>query len=169
MKLLKALLFLPVAGLIVLGFTALSISTCTPPEQRKEITAKEKQIAKDLIQGAFDDLWAGVDSTKILTYHTEDFIVLENGEVWDNDRIKKYMRGQLADKNRAKRINIMDYISIDKYGSSMQIAYNNKAEFYVRDSLVGNGSWLESALAVKTKDGWRLKMMHSTWNRKQNE
>ena len=93
------------------------------------ITKAEKTIAKNLIQGAFDDLWAGVDSTKILKYHTSDFIILENGEEWDNDRIKKFMRGQLANKDRAKRINIMDYISIDKYGSSMQIAYHNKAEF----------------------------------------
>ena len=131
------------------------------------ITEAEKQIAKDLIQGAFDYLWAGADSTKILDYHTEDFIILENGEVWDNDRIKQFMRGQLANEERAKRINIMDYISIEKYGQSMQIAYNNKAEFYQLDSLVNTGSWLESALAVETKNGWRLKMMHSTWNKRQ--
>lgn len=135
-------------------------------DESLSITKEEKQIAKDLIQGAFDDLWAGVDSTKILNYHTEDFIILENGEIWDNDRIKKFMRGQLANENRPKRINIMDYVSIEKYGPSMQIAYNNKAEFFVNDSLVSKGSWLESALAVKTKDGWRLKMMHSTWNKK---
>jgi len=153
-------------------FTLLFLCTlllsCTnkKADTTSKISEEEKQIAKNLIQGAFDDLWAGVDSTKILNYHTDDFIILENGEVWDNTRIKKFMRGQLANTNRAKRINIMDYISIDKYGASMQIAYHNKAEFYLKDSLVNKGSWLESALAVKTKEGWRLKMMHSTWNKK---
>lgn len=151
-------------------FLAIFLFSCDQASQEanetKAITAEEKQIAKDLIQGAFDDLWAGVDSTKILNYHTEDFIILENGEIWDNDRIKKFMRRQLATENRSKRINIMEYVSIEKYGLSMQIAYNNKAEFYNNDSLVGEGSWLESALAVKTKEGWRLKMMHSTWNKK---
>lgn len=141
--------------------------SCNPDSMESEvITEAEKQIAKNLIQGAFDDLWAGVDSTKILDYHTEDFIILENGVVWDNDRIKKYMRNQLAQKDRDKRINIMDYISIEKYGPSMQIAYHNKAEFMKNDSLASEGSWLESALAVKTKQGWRLKMMHSTWNKR---
>ena len=130
------------------------------------ITQQEKSIAKNLIQGAFDDLWGGMDSTKILDYHTEDFIILENGEVWDNDRIKQFMRKQLAQEDRAKRINMMDYISIEKYGPSMQIAYQNNADFYKQDSLVNKGAWLESALAVKTDRGWRLKMMHSTWNRK---
>ncbi len=143
----------------------LIISACQPSakDQNTPITPAEKQIAKDLIQGAFDDLWAGVDSTKISKYHTDDFIILENGEVWDNDRIKVFMQGQLKNPDRPKRTNFMDYISIEKYGPSIQIAYNNKAEFTRADTLVGKGHWLESALAVPTENGWRLKMMHSTW------
>ena len=125
-----------------------------PSNNAVEISLAETQIAKDLIQGAFDDLWGGVDATKISNYHTDDFIILENGEVWDNDRIKQYMRKQLSMEDRAKRINKMDYISIDKYGESMQIAYNNYAEFMKADTLVGKASWLESALAVKTDEGW---------------
>ena len=134
-----------------------------PPAKSSKITEGEKQIAQDLIQGAFDHLWGGVDSTKILDYHTKDFIILENGEVWDNDRIKVFMREQLAESKRPKRINKMEYISIDKYGESMQIAYHNFADFVEADSIVFKGRWLESALAVETDKGWRLKMMHSTW------
>lgn len=126
------------------------------------ITSSEEQIAKDLIQGAFDDLWGGVDSTKILDYHTPDFMILEHGEVWDNDRIKEFMRGQLSRPERAVRKNRMEFLSIDKYGPSIQMAYHNYAEFYLADTLAGKGRWLESALAVPTEDGWRLKMMHST-------
>lgn len=149
---------------IFLIFTCVFMLSCANPksDQHQKITEAEEQIAKDLIQGAFDDLWAGVDSTKISTYHTDDFVILEHGEVWDNDRIKKFMRKQLENDDRAKRINMMDYISIEKYGPSMQIAYHNKAEFYQEDSLVWEGGWLESAVAVKTPEGWRLKMMHST-------
>ena len=140
---------------------------CQAPQvniENNKISAAETQIAKDLIQGAFDDLWGGVDSTKMSKYHTDDFIILENGAVWDNDRIKQYMRKQLEDTVRPKRINRMDYISIDKYGESMQIAYHNYAEFVRADTLVGKASWLESALAIKTNEGWRLKMMHSTYS-----
>lgn len=143
----------------------LLLSACKfqPAENSQEpINSEEIQIAKNLIQGAFDDLWAGVDSTKISDYHTDDFIILEHGEIWDNDRIKTYMQGQLAKPDRAKRTNRMEYISIDKYGESIQIAYYNFAEFTRADTLVGKARWLESALAVATKDGWRLKMMHST-------
>lgn len=147
-------------------FALLFLASCqTPMEQKADapITEAERQIAKDLIQGAFDELWAGVDSTKISNYHTDDFVILENGEVWDNERIKEFMRKQLAITDRAKRTNRMEYLSIDKYGESMQIAYYNFAEFTRADTVAGNAKWLESALAVPTKDGWRLKMMHSTW------
>jgi len=150
---------------IFLVFFSIILVACknAPSKEMSEITAAEKQIAKDLIQGAFDDLWGGVDSTKISTYHTDDFIILENGHVWDNDRIRQYMRQQLAKTDRPKRINKMKYISIDKYGESMTIAYDNYADFVKNDSIVSTAHWLESALAVNTEKGWRLKMMHSTW------
>ncbi len=146
---------------LLLLFVACQVSEVN--KQSKIITEEEKEIAKALIQGAFDDLWAGLDSTKIGDYHTPDFIILEQGEVWDNDRIKAYMRKQLAQTDRPKRTNRMEYISIDKYGESMQIAYYNYAEFTRADTLAGKARWLESALAIPTEKGWRLKMMHSTW------
>lgn len=149
--------------LILVSLFIISCQSAPTNKTQAPITPEEKQIAKDLIQGAFDDLWGGVDSTKISKYHTDDFIILEQGEIWDNDRIKQYMRKQLAKEDRAKRINRMDYIAIDKYGESMQIAYYNFAEFVKADSIVGKAKWLESAVAIPTKDGWRLKMMHSTW------
>ena len=140
--------------------------SCQTPEVKTApapITSAEKQMAKDLIQGSFDHLWAGVDSTKISDYHTHDFIILEHGEVWDNDRIKKFMRQQLAKKDRPKRTNRMEYISIDKHGEAIQMAYYNFAEFSRADTVSGKAKWLESALAIPTENGWRLKMMHSTW------
>ena len=145
-------------------FLVLLLSACQAPNQDKAdlLTKEEEEIAKELIQGSFDKIWGGVDSTEIANYHTDDFIILEHGEVWDNDRIKTYIRGQLKRENRPLRINKMDYISIEKYGESIQMAYHNYAEFVRADTLVAKRQWLESALAVKTEEGWKLKMMHST-------
>lgn len=143
----------------------LFLSACSTPNNEKESVAlskEEEEMAKELIQGSFDKIWGGVDSTEIANYHTDDFIILEHGEVWDNDRIRVYIRGQLQRENRPLRKNRMEYISIDKYGASIQMAYHNYAEFYRADTLVSERQWLESALAVKTDKGWRLKMMHST-------
>ncbi|MDB4438767.1 DUF4440 domain-containing protein [bacterium] len=144
---------------------SLIIFSCTNPKQKEIVTisGKEKEIAKNLIQGAFDNLWGGLDSTKIQDYHTDDFYILEQGEVWDNDRIKGYMRDQLAKEKQTRRVNEMDYLTIEKFGQSINIAYNNKAYFYDGDSLVGQAQWLESALAIPTENGWKLRCMHSTY------
>lgn len=133
-----------------------------PKDTANVLTPEEEQVAKALIQGSFDKIWGGVDSTEIANYHTDDFIILEHGEVWDNERIKVYIRGQLERENRPLRKNRMEYLSIEKYGSSIQMAYHNYAEFVRADTLVAKRQWLESALAIKTPAGWRLKMMHST-------
>ena len=142
----------------------LALAACQAPisEKSDALTQEEEQIAKALIQGSFDKIWGGVDSTEIANYHTDDFIILEHGEIWDNERIKTYIRGQLQRENRPLRINRMEYISLEKYGSSIQMAYHNYAEFMQADTLVAKAQWLESALAVQTPEGWRLKMMHST-------
>ncbi|MEL6841863.1 MAG: hypothetical protein AAFP02_01510 [Bacteroidota bacterium] len=145
-------------------FVLLFASACVSPQQStvNVLTAEEEQIAKALIQGSFDKIWGGVDSTEIANYHTNDFIILEHGEVWDNERIKTYIRGQLERENRPLRKNRMEYLSIEKYGNSIQMAYHNYAEFIQADTLLAKRQWLESALAIKTQAGWRLKMMHST-------
>ncbi len=134
----------------------------------KEITTEEIRIAKQLIQGSFDDLWAGMDSTKILKYHTENFYILENGEVWTNQEIRNFMKRSLSNNDRPHRENKMDFLTLEKQGHAINIAYHNYATFTQGDSLVGNAQWLESALAIPTKDGWRLRMMHSTWVPKKN-
>ena len=128
----------------------------------ESISAEEKTAIKALILGAFDDLWGGMDSTKILNYHTPDFYILEHGEVWDNAKITSWMKGRLQYENRPLRVNSMEYIDWHKYGSSITCSYHNYAKFMQGDTLAAEGQWLESALAVQTDEGWRLKMMHST-------
>jgi len=142
--------------------------SCTTPKKEATtssapITAEEKKIAKQLIQGIFDDVWGGLDSTKILDYHTEDFFILENGELWRNQEIRDFVKKSLDSGADTKRTNRMEYITIEKHGNAISMAYDNYANFYQKDSLIAQGQWLESALAVPTSEGWRLRMMHSTW------
>ena len=126
------------------------------------ITEEETRTAKGLIQGSFDDLWGGMDSTKILDYYTKDFYILEHGEIWNNDRVKLFMKTSLDRESLPKRVNRMEYHTIEKYGDAINIAYDNYGDFYQDDSLVWEGHWLESALIIPTETGWRIRTMHST-------
>ena len=126
------------------------------------ITEEETRTAKGLIQGSFDDLWGGMDSTKILDYYTKDFYILEHGEICNNDSIKLFMKTSLDRESLPKRVNRMEYHTIEKYGYIINIAYDNHGDFYQGDSLFWEGHWLESAIIIPTEKGWRIRTMHST-------
>jgi len=131
--------------------------------QSIEPTVEEEAAVKQLVQGIFDDVWGGLDSTKISDYHTEDFIILENGELWTNKEIKEYVKRSLQSNTKTTRLNSFDYISMEKRGDAIWAAYHNHATFSVDGKETGKGYWLESIVAILTDHGWRLRMMHSTW------
>lgn len=146
----------------LLFFLAISACSYTNTTDDTTISQSEKDSIKNLILGCFDEVWGEMDSTKIPFYHTEDFVILEHGEIWDNDRIRSWMKGRLENGSPAKRLNSMNYLTMEKYGDAIYATYNNYAKFMRGDSLVAEGEWLESAVAINTDEGWRLKHMHST-------
>ena len=143
------------------------ITACSPQETKSILTEEQKnidiEVAKQLVQGIFDDVWGGLDSTKILDYHTSEFVILEQGQIWKNKEIRDYIRRSLKNEDIPKRINKMDYISTKHMGEAIYLDYHNYATFERADSVVGKAQWLESAIAIKTGDGWRLDKMHSTY------
>lgn len=50
-----------------------------------------------------------------------------------------------------------------KIGNGMGwMAYQNHATWTLEDKVVHKAHWLESATAIRTANGWRLQMLHST-------
>jgi hypothetical protein len=124
---------------------------------------KDEEAAKQLIKDVFEDIWSELDSTKLSYYHTDDFLILENGEVWTNDSIANYQKKQLKRENRAKRNNRFEFVKVEKSKNTIWLAYQNYATWTSEGKLVGKAHWLESAVAIKVKGKWKLKMLHSTY------
>ena len=90
---------------------------------------------------------------------SDDFILLENGEIWTIDT--------LANKiSRPKpegylRQNSFDFLmtKIDK--NRANVYYKNKAEISSK-TRTATIKWLESAILRKEKGRWRMEFMHST-------
>ena len=90
---------------------------------------------------------------------SDDFILLENGEIWTIDT--------LANKiSRPKpegylRQNSFDFVSTKIDKNRAHVYYKNKAEISskTRNATV---KWLESAILRKEKGRWRMELMHST-------
>ncbi|WP_268036402.1 DUF4440 domain-containing protein [Algoriphagus sp. PAP.12] len=122
----------------------------------------DEKAIQELIQNSFDHLFSNFDSGKLSDFYTEDFILLENGEVWDNEIIRGYFEKALQNENRPTRTNRFEFIETKVEGNRGWVAYHNFATISRNGEVIREIHWLESATAIKTPVGWRLDMLHST-------
>ena len=122
----------------------------------------DKTRIKNLIIESFDEIWSKLDAKNIDKYYTKDFLLLENGEVWNNDSIKNYLDNAMLRKPNLKRMNTIEVIEIKIANKMAWIAYQNYATFSTDNKIIRKAHWLESATAILTENGWKLEMLHST-------
>ena len=115
-----------------------------------------------LIQESFDSLFSAYQANQVDRYYTPDFILLEQGEVWDMDFIKSYLGERSLKKNLVSRTNRFEFIKTEIFGNRAWVAYHNYATFTKEGEAPREVYWLESATAIRTSQGWRLDMLHST-------
>ncbi len=121
----------------------------------------DKAEIANIIKASFDEIWSGLDSKKIQKFYTKDFLLLENGDIWNNDSVANYLN-QARLKPMPVRKNSIEIIECKITGQTAWIAYNNAAIFSIDDRIIRKASWLESASLVLTPNGWKLNVLHST-------
>ena len=122
----------------------------------------DKTLIKNLVVESFDEIWSDLNAKNIDKFYTKDFLLLENGEVWNNDTIANYLNNAILRKPKPKRLNTIEIIDIKIANGKAWVAYHNYATFSIDDKIVRKAHWLESAVAILTEDGWKLEMLHST-------
>lgn len=122
----------------------------------------DEQEIRDLIKDSFQEIFSENTKEKLPHYYTEDFLLLEDGEVWDMEIIKEYMDKAAEMDPMPERINAFDFIEVKISGDMAWTAYHNTAVFKMDDNVVGEMNWLESASAIRTPEGWKLQLLHST-------
>ena len=123
--------------------------------------ADQKQV-ENLIQNSFDEIFSNYNAEKLTNFYTEDFILLEHGEVWDMDFIRNYLGKAKSNPNPPTRTNRFEFIKTVVEGDRAWVAYHNYATISRDGQLLRQLYWLESATAIRTANGWRLDMLHST-------
>lgn len=122
----------------------------------------DQKAVKQLVEDVFQALLSDFDSTRVDDLLTNDFLLLEHGEVWNTDTIRNYIRRALTSSDRSIRKNKFDFVKLEQYGDMMWVAYDNYATWTKDGQQVGSMHWLESVVAIKNDKNWQLKMMHST-------
>lgn len=139
-------------------FSALSFAQATDEAQFKK-----------LIEDSFQEIWSNLDESKIKKFYTEDFLLLEDGEVWNNDSvkiavndIKSRFESTENKANKFERINSFEFIKSKSEGNIGWIAYHNYADMLMNGTNIAKIHWIESATFIKEKNGWRIQSLHST-------
>lgn len=122
----------------------------------------DKLQIKELIMKSFDEIWSELNAKNIDKYYTKDFLLLEHGEVWNNDTIANYLDNAKLRKPNPNRKNIIEIIEIKVANGMAWVAYQNYATFSIDNTIIRKANWLESATAILTENGWKLEMLHST-------
>jgi hypothetical protein len=143
-------------GKLIVGFMEKELNGTNPT-----VLSDEKQV-QNLIQDSFDSLFSAFNEDLILDYYTDDFLLLEQGEIWDIEFIRNYFKQAKSNTPIPVRTNRFEFISTKIEGNSAWVAYQNYGTIKGPDQEGINLHWLESATAVRTAKGWRLDMLHST-------
>jgi hypothetical protein len=144
----------------VLFIFILILTSCQKKITETDVTADFK-VVEQVVQHVFDDIWSAKKAELLTKYHTEDFILLEHGEVWTNDTIANWCERAKKRDQGIKRINSFDFFEAKREGNRIWMAYHNYATIK-KDTLQRNLQWLESIVAIKKDSVWKLEMMHST-------
>ncbi len=143
----------------------LSVSVCTIVFSQSNEETQFQSIVENLFQQVFSDL----ETDKIPDYLTDDFLLFENGEIWNTDSIriyteqlKKQFNNEENKMNSFKRTNSFKFIKSESDAQSGTIYYENFADFTMNGTSIAKMHWLESAVFRKTKDGWKISFLHSS-------
>lgn len=119
---------------------------------------KEKKGIEACIAGFFEGL-SLIDSNKIKANATADFMLLEDGEVWNMDTLiaKVYVR----ENSGIVRVNKFEFIKTEQEGNLAWVSYYNYADFSMNEKKQ-SVKWLESAVLKKEGNVWKIKLLHST-------
>ncbi len=153
---------------LIFSFLLILVCSCQKTKDIPTNNEADFLAVETLIQDAFDGIWSAQNAELLLKYHTEDFLLLEHGEVWNNDTILNWIK-QTKERNKDMiRINSFDVIGKKKEGNRIWMAYHNYATLKL-DTIERKAQWLESAVAVKQDSVWKLEMLHSTRVNRKND
>jgi uncharacterized protein DUF4440 len=107
----------------------------------------------------FLDALAQLDDNAIKAEVTKDFTLVEHGLIWNTDTLLNLIKPRKGQD--IKRINTLVFTKTEQSGNTAWTVYYNTANFHTGDK-IRTVKWLESAVLVKEKNAWKLKLLHST-------
>jgi ketosteroid isomerase-like protein len=121
--------------------------------------ANDDTAVKQTIKDVYSIFSVSLDKQKYRALLTDDYLLLENGELLD-------IEGDIAlmppPESGYKRTDSFDFRSVKVHGDTAYAVYFLKSEIADNKNGTRNREWLESAILRRAKRGWRMALLHST-------
>lgn len=134
------------ACIFCLGFSAIAFS-------QDDTTAIIQLLKNDY------STMVNLDLNKHINNCTEDYLLIEAGDVWNMDREAQWYRDPSSKVNDRKDHFEFKYIRID--GDVAYAVYNLKSDI-TKDGKLTQKNWNESAIFRKVNGEWKIALIHST-------
>jgi ketosteroid isomerase-like protein len=118
----------------------------------------EKGMINQVLTKFFDGI-SSLDVNLMKQYVTNDFLLLEGGDVWNMDTVAVYLNELKT--GSFSRTNYLEFIRTEIRGNTAWVAYKNAADMSIKGQK-RNVQWLESAVLVKDGKEWKIQLLHST-------
>jgi hypothetical protein len=117
----------------------------------------DPEVLKKVLTDYFDGIKAQ-DVNKLNALTTKDFVLFEDGRIWNNDSLVQPMPGEES----LKATWVFDSMTIHMDQNSGHMVYQNHGDFVINDTINMHFDWLESAHFKKVDGQWKLSFLHST-------
>ena len=124
--------------------------------QEKEKSESPNQL-KQILLTYFDGI-KNIDLGELMEVTTDDFVLFEDGQVWNNDSIYNFLKA-LPPFTAVYRLDNF-HINIDSEIGNM--FYFNHADLTMNDTVKVEYDWIESATFKKIDGKWKMSFLHST-------
>jgi hypothetical protein len=129
---------------------------CSQKECKKADPKEIDQIIVDYFKAISDN-----EFDKLYKLSTSDFILYENGVIWNNDSLIQAVKKRLSLTPDSKTTYRFENFNTKVDCNSARTDYLNIGKRELRDTTF-TIRWLESATFVKEDGKWKLEFLHST-------
>lgn len=129
------------------------VTSCQPAKD-------DPEVLKKVLTEYFDGI-KREDLGKLNSLTTSDFVLFEDGVIWNNDSLVKPNPKIKSFKGTWT----FDNMKVNMDETSGDIIYYNHGDFIINDTVKIKMDWLESAVFRKIDGQWKLRLLHSTTRR----
>ena len=141
---------------IIILIPAIYFSTFLPAQ--RQLTKDQQEVHQTVIN-LFEAL-SNRDSVSLKNNCTADILLLESGSIWNADTLilKAITLNTATD---FKRINTFDFVNTTVADNTAWTTYNLHSVI-TRNGKQSSVQWMETAIVIKEKQKWKIKILHST-------